>query len=82
VKAKIKVNLNEKGYTLEAKIPWNLIWPEMAPPQSGDQIAFTWEVSLASNNPSEPKRIFQIFANGGSANSFRSSSDWGLAIFK
>ncbi len=69
------------GYTEEIKVPWKTINPAFHP-KAGDQIALTWEVSLAGANPSEPTRAFQLFANGGGSWAFTSPNLWGKAVFK
>lgn len=78
---KFKPHDDETGYTMEVKIPWKVINPKFHP-KAGDRIAFTWEVSLSDANPSDPKRAFQIFLNGGSAGAFRNPEEWGVAVFK
>lgn len=77
----VKIKGDGLGYTLEAKVPWKLINPNFSA-KPGDHIAFTWEVSVANNNPAEPKRIFQIFANGGGTWAFTNPAMWGEAILK
>lgn len=81
VKAEVKIPPDGEGYTMEIQVPWKVINPDFHP-RSGDMIAFTWEVSIASGNPSEPKRIFQIFANGGNNWAFMRPDVWGRAVFK
>ncbi len=78
---KTLIHTENNGYTLEAKIPWKIINPKFQPKQ-GDRIALTWEVSIANMNPSEPKRAFQIFGNGGGARAFSDPNPWGIAEFK
>jgi hypothetical protein len=80
IEAAAKAREDRRGYTLEAKVPWKLINPNFRP-QPGDRIAFTWEVSIADDNPAEPRRIFQIFANGGGTWAFTTPGLWGEAVF-
>jgi len=77
----VKTAKNGKGYTIEIKVPWLLINPVFHP-KIGDQLAFTWEVSVANNNPAGPVRAFQIFANGGGSWAFTNPGIWGKAVFK
>lgn len=70
-----------KGYTIEIKLPWKLINPAFHP-KAGDTIALTYEISIANNNPGEPKRAFQIFVNGGGSWAFNNPSLWGKAVFQ
>jgi hypothetical protein len=65
-----------KGYTFEARVPWKVIHPGYVP-KRGDELPFVWEVSLGNSSSVEPKRIFQIFANGGAVEGFRNASKWG-----
>lgn len=77
----VEIREDGKGYTTEVKVPWKVINPNYTP-KSGDRIAFTWEVSIGDNNQAEPKRIFQIFANGGGTWAFTNPTMWGEAVFK
>jgi len=79
--AVVKSRADGQGYTMEAKLPWKVINPNFYP-KPGDRIAFTWEISISSDNPAEPKRIFQIFANGGGTWAFTTPHMWGVAVFK
>ena len=81
IEVAVKSAKDGKGYTSEIKVPWKLINPNFHP-QAGDQIAFTWEISVANNNPSDPARAFQIFANGGGSWAFTNPGMWGKAVFK
>lgn len=81
LEVKTLISSDEHGYTLEAKIPWKIINPKFQP-KPGDRIALTWEVSIADMNPSNPKRAFQIFGNGGGVRAFTDPSQWGVAEFK
>jgi hypothetical protein len=81
VETAFKPAQNGKGYTAEIKVPWKLINPQFHP-KRGDRIALTWEISISNDNPAQPARILQIFANGGGASSFRSTRDWGQAVFE
>ena len=77
----VKIAPDQKGYTAEMKIPWQVINPNFHP-QPGDRISCCWQVNLANNNPAEPATAYQIFLNGGSVGSFRGPGDWGQAVFQ
>jgi hypothetical protein len=81
VQTAVKIAADEKGYTMEARVPWKVINSRFHP-KPGDRIAFTWEISISNASPAQPSRIFQLFANGGGVSGFRDPRGWGPAIFK
>jgi hypothetical protein len=78
--SEVKFVPNDKGYTMELKMPWEGIragWK----PRAGDRIAFTWEVGLGSNAPAASTRMYQIFAVNGGLWAFQNPGIWGVAEF-
>ena len=77
----VKLAADGKGYTEEVRVPWKTINLNYHP-QTGDRIAFTWEIEISSANPAEPARVFTIFVNGGGTWAFTTASMWGQAVFQ
>jgi hypothetical protein len=70
------------GYTMELKMPWSVLNATASRPKPGQMIALLFDLNLANGNVAEPKRVFEVYANGYGTNAFRDYIGWGRGIFK
>ncbi len=79
--AEVRFRPQEKGYTVELRMPWAGMRTGWRP-TAGDRIAFTWEVGIGSAEPTNSVRLYQIFAVNGGLWAFTNPGLWGVAEFQ
>jgi hypothetical protein len=80
-----KRDADDKGYTIEARVPWTLLRAEQDPPRAGDELAVCWHAHWSDptgrvwqtnlvelRNPAEPLRIFD----------YERAASWGRAVYR